>query len=135
MVLACILANKSYIKEIGKMGQEMVMAIISTKLQRITILVLLEIIWNKERGELFMVMEVHTLVIFTMIYPTVKGFSSILIRISIMVVLEKEKNKEKETIILVKEQFLVGLGKMMKKFKDNWLYLMEIFFKVLFNRI
>jgi hypothetical protein len=44
MVLACILANKSYIKEIGKMGQEMVMVIISTKLQRITILVLLEII-------------------------------------------------------------------------------------------
>jgi hypothetical protein len=36
-----------------------------------------------------------------------------------MVVLEKEKNKERETIILVKEQFLVGLGKMMKKFKDN----------------
>lgn len=66
-----------------------------------------------------MVMEVHTPVIFTMIYPTVKGFSSILIRISIMVVLEKEKNKEKVTIILVKEQFLVGLGKMMKKFKDN----------------
>ena len=66
-----------------------------------------------------MVMEVHTLVIFTMIYLTVKGFSSILIRINIMVVLEKEKNKEKETIILVKEQFLVELGKMMKKFKDN----------------
>ena len=64
-------------------------------------------------------MEVHTLVIFTMIYLTVKGFSSILIRINIMVVLEKEKNKEKETIILVKEQFLVELGKMMKKFKDN----------------
>lgn len=36
-----------------------------------------------------------------------------------MVVLEKEKNKERETIILVKEQFLVELGKMMKKFKDN----------------
>ena len=66
-----------------------------------------------------MVMEVHTLVIFTMIYRMVKGFSSILIRISIMVVLEKEKNKERETIILVKEQFLVELGKMMKKFKDN----------------
>jgi len=44
MVLACILANKSCIKEIGKMGQEMVMVIISIKLQRITILVLLEII-------------------------------------------------------------------------------------------
>jgi hypothetical protein len=54
-----------------------------------------------------------------MIYLTVKGFFSILIRISIMAILEKGKNKEKETTTLVKEQFLVEHGKTMKKYKDN----------------
>jgi hypothetical protein len=44
MVLGCILANKSFIKEIGKMEQEKVMGIISTKLQKIIILEFLEII-------------------------------------------------------------------------------------------
>lgn len=52
-----------------------------------------------------------------------------------MEALEKEKNKEREIIILVKEQSSVELGKMMKKFKDSLPYLMEIFFKELFNII
>jgi hypothetical protein len=44
MAQGYILVNKSYIKGNGTMGQEMVMAIISTKLQRIIISGLLEII-------------------------------------------------------------------------------------------
>lgn len=101
------------------MGQEKAMGIISTKLQKIIILEFLEIIWKRGREGLYMVMEVHILGIFTMIYLMARGFFSILIRISIMAILEKGKNKEKETIILVKEQFLVEHGKTMKKYKDN----------------
>ncbi len=66
-----------------------------------------------------MVMEVHILEIFTMIYLMAKGYFSILIRINIMAVSEKVKSKERETITLVKEQSSVELGKTMKKYKDN----------------
>lgn len=81
---------------------------------------------KQEKDILSMVMALYIQESFIINFHMEQGISNMLIKINMQDNLLKEKNKEKESIILVKAPFLLEYGKMIKKYKVNLSYSMEI---------
>jgi len=79
---------------------------------------------SKEKEELFTKMVVCMQGSFWIKFHTELVIFNTRIKTSTLDNLLRVKNMEKETISSVKVQFLVDFGKMIKNFKDNWLFLM-----------